>query len=59
MLLALGVWVKWKRRYKLMSHWVSVTSRLQPKIKQAIEDGIAIRESLWKFEESMLTEAHF
>jgi S-DNA-T family DNA segregation ATPase FtsK/SpoIIIE len=49
-----------ERRYKLMSALgVRNLKGYNQKIKQAIEDGTPIRDPLWKFEESMLTEAPF
>lgn len=47
-----------ERRYKLMSALgVRNLKGYNHKIKQAIEEGEPIRDPLWKFEESMLTEA--
>jgi DNA segregation ATPase FtsK/SpoIIIE, S-DNA-T family len=47
-----------ERRYKLMSALgVRNLKGYNIKVKQAIEDGEPIRDPLWKFEESMLTEA--
>ncbi|KXI29464.1 DNA translocase FtsK [Paraglaciecola hydrolytica] len=49
-----------ERRYKLMSALgVRNLKGYNIKIKQAIEDGEPIRDPLWRFEESMLTEAPF
>ena len=49
-----------ERRYKLMSALgVRNLKGYNQKIKQAIEDGEPIRDPLWRFEESMLTEAPF
>tara|TARA_R110002167_G_scaffold55676_7_gene157978 strand:+ start:6690 stop:9104 length:2415 start_codon:yes stop_codon:yes gene_type:complete len=49
-----------ERRYKLMSALgVRNLKGYNQKIKQAIEDGTPIRDPLWRFEESMLTEAPF
>jgi len=49
-----------ERRYRLMSALgVRNLKGYNLKVKQAIEDGEPIRDPLWKFEESMLTEAPF
>ena len=49
-----------ERRYKLMSALgVRNLKGYNQKVKQAIADGEPIRDPLWRFEESMLTEAPF